>query len=400
MYKIFKKIKPLILGSLGLAPLVAASCTASQTNTWDTDIKFLVPTPNSGYTDEQKTKWENVLTKHFNDLKNKDNSLKQYKDVSIKLVYADDTGASYQQFLANNPEQDFMILSYSTISKQKTEDLLPTVAQTQTYKFLWTPEIAAKFENKKDKDPLYEMAQKANTLQLENKQFGEYPTWTGEEKERLLKWDGSKYGAFYKTNEFTENFYGSILISGTPEIREKIKKAWLDKDWDTFKSYGILYKKTSSLSKYIAPVSVIAQNFGKTYKEISDYLTNQNNFVLSGKGNEKNLGVETTDKKTYRIGFDYDGVFNFTQAGSNFKPTKYPNEQIRYLTMAGPLFYDAVLSRKKMPLAQQKLFTKALEQLTQEENTYGIFSGFNKFVPLTNDKLQEKINFLKQQFNG
>ncbi|UUD36206.1 P37-like ABC transporter substrate-binding lipoprotein [Mycoplasmopsis citelli] len=404
MTKFFKKIKLILVGSLFIGPFLSVSCfSEKEENQWDTDIKFYVPQPNKGYTEEMKTQFEKTLTKYFNEIKNQNSSLKNNPDVSIKLEYAQSSGDLYQKFLANNVDNDFAIMSYSDISKKNNDELLPSVAQTQTLKFLWTPEVTAKFQDKKEQDPLYLMAQQANKLQLEDSRFGSYPLdWIG--KETQMMWDGSKYGVFYKNDQYTENFYGSILISGTSQEREQIKKSWLEKDWDTFKSFGILFNKKTSLSKFIVPVSIIAKNFGKTYNEIFEYLSNDNSFVSAGKDPAVNLGIKTSSGKTYKIAFDYDGVFNWTpptwnpdsaEKTYNFKPTNYPQEQIRYLTMVGPLFYDAVLARKRMPEAQKEIFAQALAKLQNSENTYGTFSGFNKFIPLNDQKLKDNIKTLK-----
>lgn len=406
MSKITQKIKQLFLVLTLATPFMAVSCfNSSNLNEWDQELTIYAPQPNPGFSEEDKTNWEKTLTNYFNETKNNISSLKNKPNVSVKLEFASDRSALYPKFLANNSTNDFVIMSYTDLVDVSKEDLLPSVAQSQTIQFLWTPDKPVYFENKKENDPLYLMAQNANKIQLENSNYGTYPLdWIDNEKK--LKWDGSKYEVFYKLGSYTENYYGSILISGTEEQREQIKQAWINKDWDTFRSFGIVFDSSDSLAKFNLPASLIAKNFNLKYSDIVNYLIKQPNDLVSlGNVPESSLGVQTSTGKVYRIAFEYDGVFNWTpptwtpdstSKSYNFKPTNYPNEQVRYLTMSGPLLYDAVLARKGISKEQIDIFAQALEKLTYEENTYGIYSGFNKFVKMSDKELLNKYSTLKE----
>ncbi|SOO26814.1 Alkylphosphonate ABC transporter, substrate-bindin (fragment) [Xanthomonas phaseoli pv. phaseoli] len=72
------------------------------------------------------------------------------------------------------------------------------------------------------------------------------------------------------------------------------------------------------------------------------------------------------------------------------------NAVVRTLTMTNPAGYDVVLARKGLLDKQVELLSKALNSLSLTENTYGIYTGYNKFMPLSNE-LFEKLVKLQVQ---
>lgn len=69
---------------------------------------------------------------------------------------------------------------------------------------------------------------------------------------------------------------------------------------------------------------------------------------------------------------------------------------IRTLTMTNPAGYDVVLARKGLSDKQVELLSKALNSLTLTENTYGIYTGYNKFMPLNMDLFETLVKLQVQ----
>ncbi|WP_025755238.1 ABC transporter thiamine pyrophosphate-binding lipoprotein p37/Cypl [Mycoplasmopsis cricetuli] len=397
---------------LSIGVLSVKSCQ-TQTINWDANLTIIAPVPNNNFTEEEKLKWEKLVSKKFNELKNNNNLTKNYQDVKINLKFVEKTSNEYQNVESGNLNNDFIVLSFSDIINKPKEDLLLPVVQTETLKFLWSPNEEIYLDNSLYSEKMLKLAEKANEIQLENTKIGSYPKdWV--DKKDFLKWDGSKFSYFYqdpsKETSYTDSFFGAILISGTKKQRDEIKKAWIDKDWEKFKKFGIAFKKSTSISKFIVQAKLIAKNFNLSYKEIVDYLknTNNKNLVLLGKSVENIIGNSTSENKKYNIVFSDDGVFNWTyplikeddlKSGYNFKPENYPDEQVRYLTLAGPIFYNVILARKNIDENQKKFLAQSLSELKYEENTYGIYSGFNKFKLIDKDEFEKKYDIQKELIN-
>ncbi|AKB10866.1 ABC transporter thiamine pyrophosphate-binding lipoprotein p37/Cypl [Mycoplasmopsis synoviae] len=396
----FKKLKLLLLIIL-FSSFVASSCGfASQSEQklqWDATLTLYGPNFGNLFSENLKSAWIKKVQDKFNELKNSNPETKNYPDVVFDLKFLDDKNLIFQNLNNNLENYDFGILNATTILKNKNSDLIShPLLQTKTLKFLWSLDDSKTYFDGSENDPLITAANEANKIQFENELYGPYSSWNDENKKILLKWDGSKYNVFYKdfhdSNNFSSVFRGSILISGTKEIRDEIIKAWNDKNWEKFLSFGIVIRNFESLSRYNAQVEILAKQFNKNVSEIKTELQNPNNKnVLIGRASNS-LGVLSNQGKVFNIAFDYEGVFNWTPPyyGSgnliyNFKPSDN-NSSVRYLTFTNPIIYDQVFARRGLSEIQKELFAKALASLSFEDNTYGNYTGYNQFSLVGNNE--------------
>nr|VZR97150.1 High affinity transport system protein p37 [Mycoplasma feriruminatoris] len=320
------------------------------------------------------------------------------------------------------------------------------VSQAATLRFSWQSDDNTFYKDGKSDDSLRKLAEENNKKWTE---YGEYPDWYAKEKENSgtkLEFDGSKYTNFYKKDELTYVYRGAVLIAGKEEQRKKIIGQWENKNWDEFIKNGIVFEKTSSAGAYKYQVALFARHFGKTIEEIKNDLEKNpayQKFIIKGKGSSaaKQLGKKQNNSDvTPLIGFDDEGSYNWTRSkekGEKFKPTDFVSSIktmtmtmsmsgkammtaaststattpaapvtngmqdkngsiIRTLTMTNPAGYDVVLARKGLSDKQVELLSKALNSLTLTENTYGIYTGYNKFMPLNMDLFETLVKLQVQ----
>ncbi|WFQ93274.1 ABC transporter substrate-binding protein [Mycoplasma feriruminatoris] len=432
----------------------------NPTDKWDTTITINNAWVNDGFfsdlnydtgavTEGQKSKeFVELLTKRFNEFKNKDEEAKKHKDVKFEIKVDFGKKDYFSKLEKNDSNNDVYITNYSYYldnvwdagSSSLKKDLpFKLVSQAATLQFNWQSGDNTFYKDGMKEDSLRKLADENNKKWLE---FGEYPEWyTKEEKEhngKKLHFDGSKYTNFYKDGDLTYVYRGAVLIAGTDADREKIVKAWESKNWDEFVKNGIVYEKTSSAGGYKYEVALFARHFNKTVSEIKKDLEGEKykEYIVKGQKVSEQLGKKQSDSKQLvpKIGFDDEGSYNWTKSKeksvkykpSDFKPTAAtmnngkammtaatapaapatPAENgamkdkngavIRTLTMTNPAGYDVVLARKGLSDKQVELLSKALNSLSLTENTYGIYTGYNKFMPLNMD-LFEKLVKLQVQ---
>ncbi|QJR44385.1 ABC transporter thiamine pyrophosphate-binding lipoprotein p37/Cypl [Mycoplasma miroungirhinis] len=361
---------------------------------WDTNIVITYGSANDGFKKKdpktQKSPHDiflENLERKFNELKNADPNLRVNADVKFNTAENFDEESMKNSLLSDDVDNDLSIIGYKSIDDKidKTNlDKYPHyVGNTETLAFKWTVEDNANYVDGSDNDPLVKGAKENNKVWFDNN--GEFPQWYTIEDE--LKWDGSKYAAFYDdTNRLTQFYRGAIYISGTDEELQAIENAWKTKNWDEFSKYGIIYKNTTSLGKYRLQAHLLAQHFNLTPLEVNTYFTEQKNKdnkkVSLGKFSTQ-LGKKDSLGHTFHIAFGDEGEMNWNRSTNDkddkFKPTD-PNAKIRVLTLTGPSPYNAVFSRQGLPKAESQLIMKALESLSIDENQLGIYTGFNKFI--------------------
>ncbi|QVJ95327.1 ABC transporter thiamine pyrophosphate-binding lipoprotein p37/Cypl [Mycoplasma mycoides] len=429
--------------------------TITINNSWVNDGFFSELNSDTGaVTPSEKSKaFIELLTKKFNDLKNQDEATKKFKDVKFDIKVDFDKKKYFSKLEKNDSENDVYIANYSyylsnvwDANKKALKKDLPfkLVSQAATLQFNWQSGDNTFYKDGKSTDELRKLADENNKKWLE---YGEYPDWYAKEKNGKetgkLNFDGSKYTNFYKNDDLTYVYRGAILIAGTEEQRAKIIKDWEEKKWEEFIKNGIVYDKTSSAGGYKYQAALFARHFNKTISEIKSDLEGQKyeQYIVKGQKVSEQLGKKQSDKTslTPRIGFDDEGSYNWTRSKKDknkFKPTAFKSslegkpamsmtgtammtaattpapaaasttpmnggkdkngEVIRTLTMTNPAGYDVVLARKGLLDKQVELLSKALHSLTLEENTYGIYTGYNKFMPLSME-LFEKLVKLQVQ---
>ncbi|AJK51770.1 ABC transporter substrate-binding protein [Mycoplasma capricolum subsp. capripneumoniae] len=453
--------------SIGSISSLVVACQTKES--WDTTITINNGYINDGFlkqidkegkvisTGELSEKFLKLLGDRFNELKNKDEETKKYKDVKFQIKEDGNKKSYYSKLEKNDSNNDIYITNYSyylnNVWNSKTKSLnkdLPfkLVSQAATLRFSWQSEDNTFYKDgKSSSDPLRQLAEKNNNEWLK---FGEYPDWYAKEKEKngtKLDFDGSKYTNFYKKDELTYVYRGAVLIAGKDDERKKIMEQWESKNWDEFVKNGIVFEKTSSAGGYKYQVALFARHFGKTIEEIRNDLEKNpkyEKYIIKGQSTSKQLGKKQTNSDvTPLIGFDDEGSYNWTRSkegGEKFRPTNFVSSiktemamngngkavmaaasnsdtstsstpaastetngmkdknglVIRTLTMTNPAGYDVVLARKGLLDKQVKLISEALHSLSLTENTYGIYTGYNKLMPLSID-LFEKLVKLQVQ---
>nr|VZR97167.1 High affinity transport system protein p37 [Mycoplasma feriruminatoris] len=427
--------------------------TITINNAWVNDGFFKNLDYNSGaVTEGEKSKaFIDLLTKRFNEFKNQDEEAKKHKDVKFEIKVDFDKKTYFSKLEKNDSNNDVYITNYSyyldnvwdASSGSLKKDLpFKLVSQAATLQFNWQSGDNTFYSTGKSDDSLRKLADENNKKWLE---YGEYPDWYAKEVNgngtNKLNFDGSKYTNFYKNGDLTYVYRGAILIAGTEDQRNKIIKDWEDKKWEDFIKNGIVYEKTSSAGGYKYQVALFARHFNKSISEIKSDLEGKKyeQYIVKGQKVSEQLGKKQSDKTslTPRIGFDDEGSYNWTRSKkdkSKFKPTEFKSsldektemsmngkaamtaattgapsttpamnggkdkngEVIRTLTMTNPAGYDVVLARKGLLDKQIELLSKALNSLTLTENTYGIYTGYNKFMPLSMDLFETLVKLQVQ----
>lgn len=421
------KTKKMILSSSLLTmtaiatPLVAISCTTKETVTkitdldnkqrdWDSEITLVNSWFNDGFRGtEVETNFLKKLETKFKELKNADEKTKNLPDVKFKINVADDKQQTLQNLQSSKLDTDVAVLNYSAFIEQvDTEAELAKftpqlVAQTATLKFTWSDNGDSIYKDGSESDPLRLIAERENQLQFNA--HGEFPTWSTNDPQ--LQWDGSKYAKFYYEPTASKNvtymYHGAILISGNEEKRKQIIADWEAKDLDKFLSHGVIKGKDSSGGKYRYQVALLARHFDKSIDEIKTRLNNKTLVTQAGAGEQ--IGKVNSGLITKHIAFDDEGAFNWTAgdwAKGYYQPSAYiesegkkydskTNDVVRVLTVTNPAPYDAVFARAGLSQIQINLISQALTSLSIEENTYGIYTGYNKFMPTSLENFKKFI---------
>ncbi|WP_029513436.1 ABC transporter thiamine pyrophosphate-binding lipoprotein p37/Cypl [Mycoplasmopsis primatum] len=415
-----KKTKLLIgLGALASSltiPFISASCGSKKpdnedlSKTWDKDIVIGCNWINDGFLKTDKeTKFLEKLSEKFEAEKNKDELAKKQEKVTFRFAEKKSKKKVMFSDLKANKNIDLAPFSYWVVyndmenNKISISDVdkfeLKRIAQAKQLKFAWHTDNSVTYKDGTANDPLRKIAAEENKLQFET--HGEFQNW--KDKKDALKWDGSKYGLFYKENK-SENLTfvlrGSIIISGDDATRAKITKAWDDKNFDEFMKNGVCFESYDSHSNFKYQVALISRHFGKTIDEVIKFIKDNEKYVnFSDNGVASLIGNKNSTGTVCNIAFDNEGAFNWSPAHESWTSTFYnpvdKNAKIRVLTVTNPAPYDLLLGRSGLSNKQAELISKALTSLTLEENTYGVYTGYNLFKPIDNQfftkmlKLQE-----------
>lgn len=408
----------------------AVSCT--KTSGWQEIITIKNAWVNEGFlnTNLEKT-FLQTLEDKFESFKNKDDSLKNFKKVKFKIGVDYDKKGYLSKLEKDTEGDDVFITNYSYYLNglfiQDTDEVksdLPfqLVSQASTLRFTWQDNVNEMYNNKLNgnkNDKIVADAMKNNQKWIVET-GKEYPEWNTIEKTKdnpngTLIFDGSKYTNFYEKDKLTYVYRGAILISGKEAERHKITEQWNNKDFEGFIANGIVYEKDSSGGSFKYQAALIARHFGKDLTEVTKILKGEvekyKKHIFKGVSAAKQLGKEVTvgsEKVVPKIGFDDEGAYNWSKSDptkskyqpkgfekdKNVKESDYDNDVVRTLTFTNPAGYDVVLARKGLMTKQVELLSKALTSLSLEENTYGIYTGYNKFQNLTKEMFN---NFIKLQ---
>ncbi|MCT4469449.1 ABC transporter thiamine pyrophosphate-binding lipoprotein p37/Cypl [Mycoplasma sp. HS2188] len=424
--KIVSWLSPLVMSSISVLATSCINKTVENKNdiadNWDTNITIVNSWINPGFKSENdkgqseiEKNFLTLLAQRFNDFKNKDEETKDLPDVNFFIETNQDKDTFYSKLESNNPTLDLMIANYATYLNSfadetgKVNDLhgIKLVSQTSTLKFNWQGSDNDTYSNGLSDDKLRQAADRNNQSWVKNTGY-EYPDWQQAVSEKKLSFDGSKFIQFYENNALTYVYHGAIYIAGNKAQRDQIIQDWNNKDWDAFVAHGIAFKKNTSSGGYKYQVALLARHFNKSLREINTYLESDSENIIKGQSIQDTLGKRHSSNIIPLIGFDDEGVYNWTNNAKHdtyFKPEGFVSNQpydsednvvIRTLTLTNPAAYDVVLARTGISQKQTDLISKALNSLSLNENTYGIYTGYNKFQPLDLETFQ-KFMYLQVQ---
>ncbi|VEU77886.1 ABC transporter thiamine pyrophosphate-binding lipoprotein p37/Cypl [Mycoplasmopsis columbinasalis] len=427
------KRKLITKGLLSVSPLIgilplAVSCSTSEINSnpsdflpaelskaqkqalktqWDNEISIVIKSANAGFEGKIQTEFLNKLNQRFKQFKNEYSFTKDLPDVTFKIQTGVAKETNWQNIKNDNKNNDIGIIQIDRVladfKKNETADEIienlgaKLVAQTETLKFTWQLGNNDDYVDGTSNDPLIKAATKYNELAF--REHGEFPSWTADTSTpagKKLGWDGSKFAVFYKRVNEPDNLFvgyrGAIYISGDKATRDKIQKAWNDKDLDAFLSFGILREGTNSNAGFKLPAKLIQKHFNKSFAEVVEILVKNKN-VLEVDSPGADLGKEKGNK-IYHIAFAYEGDTNWLLPEWNFyTPKNYDQKQannfesqtndvVRVLSFTGASYYDTLFARPTLHDIQIALIAKALDSFSVAENTFGIYTGFNKIRPI------------------
>lgn len=402
--KIFKKLISLISVFFTI-PITSCATSSDQIkgefSNWDEEITLTYRWENSDSWDKQA--FLKLLTDNFNKLKNSNDDFKSLPDTKFNLNIISDTNKLLQDLKSDKPDVDLAILPYYSFADENLDNNFPIfVAQTGTLKFKWTPPDATFYVDGSINDPLRKAAELENKIQF-GEPYGEFRNW--KDTKDIYGWDGSKYKSFYQDDSYTYVYRGSILISGTTQEQESIKKAWDEKDWNSFARNGIIFKNFNTGGGFKYQVSILAKHFSNYFgsnNSIYDYFINKSNSdnFLTGKSADS-IGQLQGNNKTFNIAFDDEGAFNWTpkQWGSHLYNPTNKSSVVRVLTLTNPAPYDAVLGRVGLNKKQANLIGQALSSIKGNENVFGIFTGYNYFKNGSDISFNDLIKLQKNATN-
>ncbi|QIW62640.1 ABC transporter thiamine pyrophosphate-binding lipoprotein p37/Cypl [Mycoplasmopsis gallinacea] len=247
-------------------------------------------------------------------------------------------------------------------------DNLDVKVQTLTNTFLGDTEEGYYSDGTLENDYLRKIAK------IESDKFNEKPfaQWTN--------FDGVIHTDQYQNPTERVRFQrGMIWISGDDATRAAIKKAWDDKDWAKFRSFGIVHGDPDSGSKYLLPQNLLKLHFNKEgnafttlAKELADHSSDFTN------GSIKDWQTKHSDKK---ILFDNQGSFGWTSVKKADRYTpKIQGEKLEILTLTNPLPYNLGVFNKRVPKALQDAVARAFVKMMEEnKNNWGNYQGFNGY---------------------
>ncbi|TPR54687.1 ABC transporter thiamine pyrophosphate-binding lipoprotein p37/Cypl [Metamycoplasma neophronis] len=362
--------------SLFTAPVVVASCSKEEKT-----IKLIVNKPWYG---TEKHEFFNKIAEIYN---SKDENKQKIK---IEVNYSNDNNN-----LANNVikgTSDIAVITTSLFNAGDNPNLLLPLIQTTTRAFNFDKHISY-YENGTENGPLRTIANKAYRLFSEKP----YAEWTNSE----YQWNGSIYQKFYaELNDRVSYYRGLVMLQGNEEEINQITEAWNNKDWNTFRNFGIVTGDNTSGSKYLLQEALFKKHFNKPnnlFISFANDKINHSEKYMTGKPRDIGQGA----LQNFHIVFDELGSFGYTNNTKGgkllnyYKPSK-PDAKISFLTTTGPLNYSIFAASKLLPKDIAEAFSKALiEAWEQGEDDYGPTVGFNGYKLITNAKNQVIDPFTK-----
>ena len=393
MKKNLLKLLPLFV--FGSTPVLITSCSSNDNNY----VFILENTANQG----DYNQFAKNVQDTFNELKTKDEKYKNLSNITITVKSGISDDQSKKDLLENGSADFAFLTSKSLVSSNFYNKVYPTI-QTLTTSFTFDTDMSKVYLDGSDNDPLRVVAN-----QMQKESFGtnyEYPFKNWQDDFQLdasnniiqphYGWNGIRYNAFYDTNQSLVNAYrGMIILCGTQDQIDKVKEAWNNKDWQTFRSYGLVVGDTSSAGTYLLQEQLLRTHFnlGSTWTIAKDRLENSKYYETDANGGTSKIGVDSS----FLINFTDEGSFAWTHNTINnndYSPT-IQDAKIEIFTVTNPLLYDIGVFSNYINKDVADLLTQSIIYLySSNNNLYGEGLGYNGYRQI-NDFTSEVLNPMK-----
>lgn len=316
--------------------------------------------------------FDNIIKEYNNLLKN--NNLSNVKKYNIS--YKNDNNDLAQELIKGSAT----LASITSSLFYRNKEHLSPLLQTLTYAFKFDLDGNKYYSSNNNGDDLIKIAKEAQKM-FETKKFN---NWGHSEYE----WDGSKFNYFY-SKDLIDFYRGNIMMWGNKSTIERIKKAWVEKDWNTFRNFGIMTGKENSASKYLLQEQLFKKHFNLPNNKFTSFaLDRQKNPNKYKTDKAKNLSKG--ENKNYHIVFDELGSFAYTNNKKNNKQLDYyscenPEDKIEFLTVTNPIKYNVLATSNSLSQKKRELLAKAIYNIWKNGyDDYGKTVGFNGYKIIKN----------------
>ena len=371
----YKLMKKLCLPLVVITPLSSLLISCNKTEDI-TKIRIDFKTPWWEFkNDERQLLKDNIQDEINNSIKNIN-----YQNIEIEI----NTNNSEDNIIVSNVasgKTDIGFCSIGSINSWSNDHQILPIIQTQTNSFKWTDNWS-NYQDGMINDPLFQTGQEITD------EINKYPKLTDDD------FNGSVYESFYNFDKKVDFYRGMILIYGTDEEIIAIKDSWKNRDWNSFREFGIITGNTSSSGSFKSQASLLKKHFKNGFTTLlEDINQNTNSYKVNGKG--RDIGKD----QKYHIAFDDEGSFAWTHNNDNdyFNP-KDPQASIEVLTVTEPLKYDVGIASTKIPNSLIQPITNAIINIYKNGlDTLGPRLGYNGYKIINNvqkeifDKYREVI---------
>lgn len=324
-------------------------------------------------TNELNFKFFDKIIKEYNNLL-KNNNLNSVKKYNIS--YKNNNNDLAQELIKGSAT----LASITSSLFYRNKEHLSPLLQTQTYAFKFDLDGNKYYSSNNNGDDLVKIAKEAQKM-FERKKFND---WGHSE----YGWDGSKFNYFY-SKDLIDFYRGNIMMWGNKSTIERIKKAWVEKDWNTFRNFGIMTGKENSASKYLLQEQLFKKHFNLPNNEFTSFALdrqkNPNKYKI-----DKAKNLSKGENKNYHIVFDELGSFAYTNNKKNNKQLNYyscenPEDRIEFLTVTDPIKYNVLATSNSLSEKKRELLAKAIYNIWKNGyDDYGKTVGFNGYKIIKN----------------
>lgn len=364
------------------APILTIACNNSikTNNQAEVEAKVLKVSLNKPTNDKDKT-WDSKpfinrlnqeiasLIEQFN-LKNNKKPLELFKIQADFISSAD--GVQAIQNVESN-KLDFAIVSDTKFTNYEGKENLKRGFGTGTSAFFNDLE-QKKYTDGSKNDYLLTAAKALNDFLVKNP----YKTWTNEN----MAFNGIRYNKLY-SNEIVPFYRSMIMISGNEEQLNDIKKAWFEKDWNKFKSFGILHGKNSSGGSFKMPEELLQKHFSLENNKF-DTLSNQ--IQSTPEYFKQQDGRYLGDDDKFHIAFDDEASFAWTlnvksDSANPFYTPQKATDKLEIFALSDPKSYDIAIFRNDFSDDKINIIKQAFMNLSKaKQDTWGPEVGYNGYT--------------------